>query len=494
MKVALYTRVSTDEQVEKGNSLDAQKRRLYEYCYNNNYEVYQLYSDEGISGFSVSKRPAIQSLLKDAKNRKFEALVVYKTDRLSRNLLDLLTIKQELDKYDVELIFSDESIDTNDDTGMAMFSIMGAFAELERKKITERMMTGKREMLKNKHIKLKHLPIPSGYLYDDVTKCYVVDERYRQDIINIFGMFDLGYCYNQIAKNMASNNINFGNPKKVKWYECDVVRIIRNPIYKGFSGISYANMYSSKKIKNEPILYKCDNVEPIVSEELWDRCYERAKIKQHYFVRKYPSTPYIFSGLIFCNVCGKALGCTQTKMKNGNYYYYYICRPKDKATIVDRECNGYTFSASKVNLQFVEFLKSIKNASVITSKCDSEKTLNKQCDNIRMQITSKQNQRRTLLEKLANEVITDDDYKAFNNKISVDIDALQRELSILESNINTTLSANEKQKKIASQISSLKSLAKSWDAIPNEKKRLILHKHISKVLVEKGKIVKIEFK
>ena len=132
--------------------------------------------------------------------------------------------------------------------------------------------------------------------------------------------------------------------------------------------------------------------------------------------------------------------------------------------------------------------------SIITSKSDSEKVLNKQCDNIRLQIASKQNQRRTLLEKLANEVITDDDYKAFNNKISVDIDALQRELSILESNINTTLSSNEKQKKIASQISSLKSLAKSWDAIPNEKKRLILHKHISKVLVEKGKIVKIEFK
>ncbi len=495
MRVALYTRVSTDEQVEKGNSLDAQKRRLYEFCYNNNYEVYQLYSDEGISGFSISKRPAIQSLLKDAKNRKFEALVVYKTDRLSRNLLDLLTIKQELDKYDVDLIFSDESIDTNDDTGMAMFSIMGAFAELERKKITERMMIGKREMLKKEQIKLKHYPVPSGYIYDDANKSYIVDERYRKDILAIFKLFDEGKSYNYIARYMASNGINFGNTSKTKWYDSDISRVIRNPIYKGYSGIAYADMCSTRKVKNEPILYKCKNVEPILDEEFWDRCYERATMKKAYYVRKFPAEPYIFSGLIFCNVCGKRLGCAQSKLKSGNkYYHYYVCRPSAIASSDGHKCKGYTFSTNKVNLQFVEFLKSIKNASSISSKNDDAISVQKQCESIKLQIATKQNQRRTLLEKLANEVITDDDYKAFNNKISADIDSLKVELSTFESKIDTTLSMEEKQKKIASQISSLKMLAKSWDAIPNEKKRLILYKHVAKVVVEHNKIIKIEFK
>lgn len=155
MKAALYTRVSTDEQAEHGFSLEAQKKRLIEYCNKNNIEIYKLYSDEGISGHSIIKRKALQEMLQDAKEHKFNYVIAYKTDRISRNLLDLLTIKNQLDEADVELLLSDEAIDTKDDAGMTMFSIMGAFAELERKKITERMMAGKRQKLMNEHIKLK---------------------------------------------------------------------------------------------------------------------------------------------------------------------------------------------------------------------------------------------------------------------------------------------------------------------------------------------------
>ena len=71
MKAALYTRVSTDEQAEHGFSLEAQKKRLIEYCNKNNIEIYKLYSDEGISGHSIIKRKALQEMLQDAKEHKF---------------------------------------------------------------------------------------------------------------------------------------------------------------------------------------------------------------------------------------------------------------------------------------------------------------------------------------------------------------------------------------------------------------------------------------
>ena len=115
-------------------------------------------------------------MLKDAKEHNFDCIVAYKTDRLARNLLDLLTIKNTLDDADVELLLSDEPINTKDDTGMTMFSIMGAFAELERKKITERMMAGKRQKILTERKKIKVSNIAYGYLYDDTTKSYVIDE------------------------------------------------------------------------------------------------------------------------------------------------------------------------------------------------------------------------------------------------------------------------------------------------------------------------------
>ena len=225
MKAALYTRVSTDEQVEKGFSLEAQKRRLIEFCNKNNYQIYKIYSDEGISGHSITKRKSLQEMLNDAKENKFDCVIVYKTDRLSRNLLDLLTIKKELDSADVELIMSDESVDTSDDTGMAMFSIMGAFAELERKKICERLMSGKRQKIRTTGIKPKQAIPPYGYLYDDINKRYIVDERYRKDIIKVYELYEAGSSYNQIAQYLVNNNIYFGR-SKTQWHPSDIPRTV----------------------------------------------------------------------------------------------------------------------------------------------------------------------------------------------------------------------------------------------------------------------------
>ena len=95
MRAALYIRVSTEEQAEHGYSLDAQKKRLIEYCNQKNYEIYKLYADEGISGASIEKRVSLIEMIKDAEQKKFDVVVVYKTDRLGRSTIDLLTIQKK---------------------------------------------------------------------------------------------------------------------------------------------------------------------------------------------------------------------------------------------------------------------------------------------------------------------------------------------------------------------------------------------------------------
>ncbi|MGE6515282.1 recombinase family protein [Lysinibacillus sphaericus] len=94
-RVAIYARVSTTEQAEEGYSIDEQERLLTEWCDRNGYIVHEVYADRGISGKSVKNRPALMQLLD--KNKKFDVVIVWKTNRLARNIIDLLKIVEVFD-------------------------------------------------------------------------------------------------------------------------------------------------------------------------------------------------------------------------------------------------------------------------------------------------------------------------------------------------------------------------------------------------------------
>jgi len=141
MKIAIYTRVSTEEQVREGTSLDVQREYLEKYTKREGYEIYKVYSDEGISGYS-DKRPALQELLKDAKLRRFDLAIAYKIDRFSRNLKDLLNLVDELSSSGVGFKSATEPFDSTTSAGKLMFQQLGSFAEFERNGLAERVLRG----------------------------------------------------------------------------------------------------------------------------------------------------------------------------------------------------------------------------------------------------------------------------------------------------------------------------------------------------------------
>lgn len=87
MRIAIYTQVSTEEQAKEGYSLTTQREYLENYAKREGHEIFKVYSDDGISGYS-ERHPALQELLQDAKLRRFNLAIVYKIDRFSRNLKD----------------------------------------------------------------------------------------------------------------------------------------------------------------------------------------------------------------------------------------------------------------------------------------------------------------------------------------------------------------------------------------------------------------------
>jgi len=135
MRVALYARVSTDDQ-DAGKQVVA----LREFCERRGFVVVGVFKDE-ISGVKAS-RPALNDLMLLAYEKRFEGVVVWKLDRLGRSLKHLIDIVNKLDLWNVHLICTTQDIDTTTPNGKLLFHIFGAVAEFERALISERTKMG----------------------------------------------------------------------------------------------------------------------------------------------------------------------------------------------------------------------------------------------------------------------------------------------------------------------------------------------------------------
>ncbi len=143
MKVALYTRVSTQDQ-----SVDMQLSDLRKFCEQRGFKVYREYSDEGVSG-TRERRPSLDELMRDARKRKFDAVLCWRFDRFARSTRHLITALDEFRHLGIEFISYQENIDTSNPLGKAVFTIVSAIAELERNIIIERVKAGIRRAKEN---------------------------------------------------------------------------------------------------------------------------------------------------------------------------------------------------------------------------------------------------------------------------------------------------------------------------------------------------------
>ena len=146
MNVALYLRVSTEQQIEK-YGLDVQHEKLRSYCQARGWTHVTDYIDGGYSGSNLN-RPALQQLIKDIQAKKIDLVLVYRLDRLSRSQRDTLSLIEELFlPHHVEFISLSETIDTQTPFGRAAIGILSTFAQLERENIKERLYTCHQKMV-----------------------------------------------------------------------------------------------------------------------------------------------------------------------------------------------------------------------------------------------------------------------------------------------------------------------------------------------------------
>ena len=143
MKIAIYTRVSTQDQ-----SVEMQTSDLRRYCEQRGFETYKEYSDRGISG-TKDRRPALDELMSDAKKKKFDAVLCWRFDRFARSTKHLITALEEFRHLGIEFISYQENIDTSSPLGKAMFTIVSCIGELERNILLERVRAGLKRAKEN---------------------------------------------------------------------------------------------------------------------------------------------------------------------------------------------------------------------------------------------------------------------------------------------------------------------------------------------------------
>lgn len=347
IRVALYPRVSTQEQANEGYSIGEQIEKLTKYCEAMDWEIYKIYTDPGYSGGNTD-RPGLQAMLSDVRDGKVHKVVVYKLDRLSRSQKDtMLLIEDEFLAHGVDFVSMSENFDTSTPFGRAMIGILAVFAQLERENIKERTMIGKEARAKAGLWGGGNC-LPFGYDYI-VADDKLVPNAYERVIVK--EMYDL-YLK--------------GTPLK------RIEKILEDKGYRGKKGgvidtKSIRTTLSSKNnigyVRHKDDWYKGDH-EPIIDEDTFNKTQkllqERREQAEAYNVRWGHITTYL-GGLIYCSHCT----AKYTKQKGGSkkygILYYYVCYSRNKKTkkmIKDPNCMNKSWRVEALdNLIFDEIRK-----------------------------------------------------------------------------------------------------------------------------------------
>lgn len=228
---AIYVRVSTQDQVKHGISLHAQEEALKNYSKAQGYEVFKIYKDEGKSGKDLKHRPEMQQMLKDAELRKFQAIFIYKLDRFSRSLMDLITTIEQLKEWGIDFVSLQDKIETTSATGKLMFHIVSAFAEFERNVTSERTKFTMVSKFNEGNLVTK---APLGYKVVDkqlvpAENSYVVQEIFQTYLNTEISLTQLSKKYNLSVNGLKKVLTNKTYLGKVK-FAGQIVQGKHNPL------------------------------------------------------------------------------------------------------------------------------------------------------------------------------------------------------------------------------------------------------------------------
>lgn len=342
-----YCRVSTDEQ--RKESIDHQQREIQKYADENGIEIIEWYKDHGYSG-TTNKRPALERMIKDSKQKKFSLVLVWKLDRFSRNTYEGTVAKHAL-KENCALLYSViERID-NTPEGKIIESLFEAMNQYYVGNLARGVLGGMKENalngLSNGSCTYGYMLAPkldeNGNIIRKKTKggkiktvnTYAIHPENSAAVKLIFKMFLEGAKRNTILERLKE--LGYKNAKGKDFNGTHIDKILRNERYTGVYIFEYnkgkqVNYNPIEVIRNEGAMPK------LIEKEDFDKVQQILNARKHK-PNGHSMVDYLLTGKVVCGEC-KAAFTGSTHYKNGNPYYYYRCgreKPDCKVVSVRKE-------------------------------------------------------------------------------------------------------------------------------------------------------------
>lgn len=342
LRVAIYVRVSTLHQIDK-DSLPMQKQDLLTYAkLILGTDDCVIFEDAGYSGKNTD-RPKFQEMMSQIRAGSFTHLLVWKIDRISRNLLDFATMYNELKNLGVVFVSKNEQFDTSTAMGEAMLKIILVFAELERNMTSERVTA---TMISRANNGLWNGGrIPYGYDYDYDTHDFTSSETEAPIVQLIHDLYEKERSL--VRESRILNSKGYRTRAGNEWNPVSLHIILHNVFYCGDYRYNVLKEGDRQKVKDESEWITIENHHPaIISREQKQRIITMLdansrinKKKNNYKSGKYT---HIFSGLCFCGNCGCPMGAAPASLRaDGWRYSKYSCPTRRKSATA---CNGKSIS------------------------------------------------------------------------------------------------------------------------------------------------------
>lgn len=351
-RVAIYTRKSTVKGLDKeDNTLQFQREACADFIKSKRAFGWTVepteYNDGGFTGANTD-RPALQQLLADAKAGKFEAIAVYKVDRISRSVRDLVSLVEEFQTLGIEFVSVSQSFDTSTPIGRLLLNILGSFGQFERETIVERV----RDKIGSARRKGKYVGGAPILGYDIAPqKGLVINETEASAVRDIFDRYLKLKSVAALLETLQSGGFRTkqwttktgktigGQPVNRKY----LIKLLRNPIYRGL--VSYQGE-----------LFEGEH-DGIIEPELFARVQATLDRTNHVESSAHRTQrDSILRGLLSCAFAARAMGFTHTA-KADRKYFYYVCREHHQFGRC--RCNGSRIAASRIEQEVIAELRAL---------------------------------------------------------------------------------------------------------------------------------------
>lgn len=494
-----YIRVSTEEQANEGFSLDNQINDIKRHCAFKEFELLDIFRDDGKSGASILKRDGLISMMRYIYENKVDYLIIYKLSRLSRSFDDLHDISKKLKENETTLISIEDNIDTSTVMGGFFLIFAGIFAEMERENIITQVRGGMSQ--KAREGEWNGGTAPLGY--DLVEKKLVINEEESQTIKFIYTEYLKGKGYKAIAAQLNDSGVK---TKTGGTFSGNSVKdILRNPTFCGKIrwgyrkdwGKRYGDEGKRKRVYNEePIIVEGKHI-PIIDEETFNKVQDLIDNNPRHHMKRFNGN-HLLSGLLRCPDCGYGMSI-QTSKRGKKTYEYYTC---NQYMNHHNRCKPNMINKAKIEPEFLDILEKKVNEP------DFQKNMLASINNTDVQVKEferiikkkekeiKESERK--LEDIIDELLEEsgDRVKAVLRKrvekLSIKIEELQADIAKMRASIKDLERQNLNQDEIVEVFQYVGNVIKSIE--DKEKQQSLVRKLVAEIHVEDKHIKEVHFR